>query len=341
MFVRPVNENDIPAVLDLSAQADFGLTTLPCDLDYLTRRIKSAHRSFSDIPDEPRGENYLFVLEDPDSGAIVGTSGIVSRVGGFEPFYAYERRTAVRESEKLGVRREISVLHLSAQHDGPCEIGTLFLAPDHRRGGLGALLSRTRFLFMAEYPDAFADTVIAELRGVSDATGVSPFWEGVGRHFFEIDFPKADWLSILDKSFIAELMPTDPIYVPLLPRDVQEVIGKVHPNTEAALRILEGEGFSRTNYVDIFDAGPVVSCARSEIATIRNSVVRRVRNLFDRPETGTPAIVCTRSRDAFRSALGTVVSTGDSETVDLSTAAAKAIGVGPGDEIRFLERSSG
>ena len=273
MVVRPVTESDIDAIAALSAQADFGLTTLPCDIEYLTRRIKSARRAFADIPDEPAGENYLFVLEDIESGAILGTRGIVSRVGGFEPFYAYEVRTAVRESKNLGIRREVAVLHLSGQHDGPCEIGTLFIDKSHRKGGLGALLSKTRFLFMAEHPDAFADTVIAELRGVSDASGNAPFWEGVGRHFFALDFPKADWLSIVDKSFIAELMPTDPIYVPLLPDNVQAVIGQVHPNTEPALRILEAEGFSRTSFVDIFDAGPLVSCPLAEIRSVRNSVV--------------------------------------------------------------------
>ena len=157
MFVaRPVTDDDLERVVDLASQADFGLTSLPCDLDFLRRRIERAQQSFAAIPQEAGGENYLFVLENLETGEIVGTSGIVSRVGGFEPFYAYEIKTVVRESESLDVRKEGEVLHLVAEHDGPCEIGTLFLAANHRRGGLGRLLSQTRFLFMAEHPNAFA-----------------------------------------------------------------------------------------------------------------------------------------------------------------------------------------
>lgn len=339
MIVRPVTESDIDAVVELSAQADFGLTTLPSDVDYLTTRINRARRAFADIPDEPGGESYFFVLEDPLSGKLLGTSGIVSRVGGFEPFYAYELRTAVRESEKLGVKRKVPVLHLSAQHDGPCEICSLFLAPSHRKGGLGALLSQTRFLFMAEYPEAFADTVIAELRGVSDSSGTAPFWEGVGRHFFEIDFPKADWLSIIDKSFIAELMPTDPIYVPLLHTDVQAVIGQVHPNTEAALHILEVEGFTRTCHVDIFDAGPVVSCPLADIRSVRQSIAATVVDLLseDQVDDTVTAIVCRPGGADFRSTLGAVRGKENGE-VELSDRCAGLLNVGVGDRVRYIPR---
>ena len=342
MLIRPVTESDIDAIVELSAQADFGLTTLPSNVDYLTTRIQRARRAFADIPDEPGGESYFFVLEDSISEKLLGTSGIVSRVGGFEPFYAYEVRMAVRESKKLGIKREVPVLHLSAQHDGPCEIGSLFLAPSHRRGGLGALLSQTRFLFMAEHPKAFADTVIAELRGVSDPSGTAPFWEAVGRHFFALDFPRADWLSIVDKTFIAELMPTDPVYVPLLHPDVQAVIGKVHPNTEAALHILEGQGFTRTNHVDIFDAGPVVSCPLADIRTIHDSVRATVVGLTpgENDANGTtPAIVCRPGGADFRSALGKIRKTDDGQ-VELSKPCADLIGVGIGDQVRYITRQN-
>ncbi len=41
-----------------------------------------------------------------------------------------------------------------------------------------------------------------------------------------------DYLSgIGQKVFIAELMPRFPVYVDLLPKDAQEVIGKMHPHT--------------------------------------------------------------------------------------------------------------
>jgi arginine N-succinyltransferase len=128
-----------------------------------------------------------------------------------------------------------------------------------------------RFLFIAEYPQAFEPLVVSELRGVIDSGGRSAFWDAIGKHFFEIDFPKADYLSVVNKKFIADLMPTHPIYVPLLPLEAQDVIGKVHESSIPALKNLRAEGFTLSDMVDIFDAGPCVSCPRDEIRTVRQS----------------------------------------------------------------------
>ncbi|MCZ6632845.1 MAG: arginine N-succinyltransferase, partial [bacterium] len=276
LVFRPVETGDLDQLVHLATLADYGLTTLPTDRDYLEKKVLQSTQSFERSPDEPGGETYFFVAEDLESGQVVGTSGIVSRVGGFEPFYMYEIKTVLHESSTLGVHKEIQVLHLVAEHDGPCEIGTLFLSPHYRRSGVGRFLSRSRFLFMADYSQAFAEMVIAEMRGVSDATGQSPFWEGLGRHFFDIDFPKADYLSILNKKFIAELMPTHPIYISLLPDKAQAVIGHVHEKTMPALKILEVEGFAFGRMVDIFDAGPIVRCPLAELKTVRESVQAKV-----------------------------------------------------------------
>ena len=50
-------------------------------------------------------------------------------------------------------------------------------------------------------------------------------------------------------------MPVHPIYVPLLPKDAQDVIAQVHESTKNALKLLERENFSFQNEVDIFEAG--------------------------------------------------------------------------------------
>ena len=99
-----------------------------------------------------------------------------------------------------------------------------------------------------------------------------------------MEFQQADRLSMKNKHFIAESMPTHPIYVPLLPKKAQEVIGKVHPNTEPALKLLESEGFAFNQEVDIFEAGPVVSCDKSEIRCVKESTSGRLHHL-SRPES--------------------------------------------------------
>ena len=328
LVFRPVRREDLDRLEELATQADYGLTTLPRDREYLQRKVRRSVQSFEREAEEPGGEAYFFVLED--DGLVVGTAGIVSRVGGFEPFYMYEIKTVTHASETLNVRKEIRVLHLVAQHDGPCEIGTLFLSPDHRRSGVGRFLSRSRFLFMADHLPAFADVVLAEMRGVSDGAGYSPFWEALGRHFFDIDFPKADYLSILNKKFIAELMPTHPIYITLLPQAAQAVIGQVHERTLPALKILEREGFSLSGMVDIFDAGPIVTCPVSELQTVRDSVSAPVCEVMDSVD-GEPVMVANGQWD-FRACLGAIAMT--DEGVGLSAEMAEGLNVGVGDAVR-------
>src|SRR5687768_3400263 len=129
--MRPVTPDDLDQLLELTSLTGFGLTTLPHDRDLLRRRIRASERGFEQVDDaSPKGETYLFVMEDLKTGKIVGTSGIVSKVGGFDPFYAYKIESSVIQSEMLNVRKEVKTLHLVLEHNGPCEIGSLFLHPD-------------------------------------------------------------------------------------------------------------------------------------------------------------------------------------------------------------------
>lgn len=340
MFViRPVREDDLEPLVKLAELTTFGLTTLPKDRDLLRRRIRDARHAFQRVEeDRPGSESYLFVMERPGVG-IVGTCGMVAKVGGFEPFYTYRLETSVHESKMLGVRKEIQVLHLLAEHDGPAEIGSLFLHPEHRGGGVGRALSLSRFLFIAEFPRFFDDEVIAELRGVIDQEGRSPFWDALGRHFFDIEFAKADALSIVNKEFIGELMPRYPIYVPILPQEAQEVIGQVHQNTRPARRLLESEGFAFCDMVDIFEAGPVLRCMRDEIRSVRESRRAEVVAITDEPpvdeETG-PDYLISNARRVFRCTMGKLRRSEDGVGVVLPAELAELLEVGISDPVRFV-----
>lgn len=276
-IVRMVETRDLDALVELAGLATHGLTTLSPDPERLSDRITKS---------EAR-EAPLLVMVESATGDVVGTSGIVARAATLdhhEPFYAYRLERTVHQSSALKVRTEVEALHLVKSFEGPTELGTLFLHPEHRKGGVGRLLSLSRFLLMARYPEWFENQVIVELRGVIDEAGHSPFWEAVGRHFFKVEYPQADELSARDKGFIAELMPTHPIYLPLLPGSAREVIGQVHPDTAPAKKLLEGEGFYFADMVDIFDAGPCLRCDRSAVRTIREAKTLKVVGWLDEDE---------------------------------------------------------
>jgi len=225
----------------------------------------------------PGQQNYLFVLEDTQSKEIIGVTGIEAAVGLDAPFYHYHIASHVHYSQRLGVKKVVETLNLCNDYTGASEVCTLFVREKFRRGFAGQLLSRVRYLFMANHPERFSDLVIAEMRGVSDDNGHSPFWAWLEPNFFGIDFPTADYLvGIGDKSFIAELMPKHPIYVALLSEEAQKVIGQVHEKTAPALRLLQKEGFLHRGYVDLFDAGPTVEVALKSIRTVQQSQLATV-----------------------------------------------------------------
>ena len=319
LIVRTVREDDLDSLFDLIQKSEFGLTTLKISKTELESRIERSLFAFRQKDARPQGQPYVFVMEDKSNGRLVGTCAIYSKTGGFEPMYSYEIKKSIHRSEELGVQKEIDTLHLREQHDGPTEIGSLFLSPDYWGGGHGRLLSMSRFLFLAEFRDRFENNVIAEMRGVVDSNGISPLWSALGSHFFQMDFPKAETLTTQSKKIIADLMPRHPIYLPLLPQDAQQVIGKVHSNTEPALAMLVKEGFERRGLVDLFDGGPTIECALDNIRAVRESQFGTVGAIAESVENGKQQII-SNSRLDFRTCLGKIHWDGETATIDEVTA---------------------
>lgn len=334
MLFRPARIEDLDQIVRLATKRTVGLTTLPTDRDILEERLTNSQKSFEYPPKKPRGELFLFILEDTDSKTVAGISGTVTKVGGFDPFYTYEIKTQINESATLGVHKEIKYLQLKIIHSGLSEIGTLFLDPDYRFGLNGRQLSLSRFLFIAEYAHFFEKEILAELRGVIDSEGHSPFWDALGRHFFDVEYEFADLMVMKDKSFINDLMPKHPIYIPLLPIVAQEVLGKVHENTVPALKLLEQEGFHFNGEIDIFEAGPTVSCPTQNIRTVRKSKSAVVSNIQDSIADNTMLIANPVSVNDFRVVIGSLDLYED-DTVTLPGHVAKTLNISKGDRVRY------
>ncbi len=271
LVVRAIKEQDLDSLMTLAGQVTGGMTTLKADRKMLGDRIEVACASFSEKIAPPQ-RDYVFVMEDTTIGRLAGVCAIKSAVGLDEPFYNYRIGTLVHSSKELNVFSRMDTLYLSNDLTGSAELCSLFLHPDYRNGSNGKLLSKSRFLFIAQFPHLFPEKLIAEMRGFQRADGTSPFWDSLGRHFFKMDFSRADDLTSLGKkSFIAELMPRHPLYVAYLPAEAQAVIGRVHVDTAPARRMLEQEGLHYESYIDIFDAGPVLQARVSELRALRES----------------------------------------------------------------------
>jgi len=274
VLYRPITKDDFDALFSLSKQAGVGVTSLQFDKKKMEAWIELSIRSLAEPVVKPGAEKYLFVLEDLNTNEVVGTSGLIACIGEDLPFYNYRISTYTRFCKELNITHFYDSLALVNDYHGATEIGSLVLSKTHRGLKLGEFLSRARFLFMANHPERFSNLVIAEMRGISDEQGRSPFWDSLGRHFFKMDFDEADRLSELtNKQFIADLMPRGAIYTELLSSEAQAAIGQPHPHTQPAYRILQKEGFTYRGYIDIFDGGPVIEAQQPNIHTIRLSQV--------------------------------------------------------------------
>ena len=79
LVVRPAESRDLLALERLAATATPRLTNLPAHRDRLEERILRSQRSLRAEIDFPGDEIYCFVLEDLDTGEVVGTAPRLAR----------------------------------------------------------------------------------------------------------------------------------------------------------------------------------------------------------------------------------------------------------------------
>lgn len=333
MFViRPIEEKDYHALETIAFTAHAGLLSLPKNPTLLKRKLHAAIDAINRKITSPDHETYLFVLENTSTGKIGGTCGIYSRTGVINPVYSFaliDEEPAMRD-----IGRDIKVLKVRKHAPGPTEMCSLYLLPDFRKGGLGRLLSLSRYLYIASHPQRFESKIIASLRGVIDKNGNSPFWQHVGRHFFESSFEEMFAMIQNDPSVVQHLLPKHPIYVPLLNPQAQKVINRPHANSVPALRMLSGEGFACSGEVDLFDAGPIVSAETQMIRTIQKSCVATITKISADKNDNMNSIIATINSD-FRCCLGQVRNNGN-DTIVINEEACRLLKIGIGDLVRYV-----
>lgn len=336
LIIRPIRAGDFESLYQIAEESGHGFTSLPVNADLLRHKIARAEASFVKVVDKPFDEGYLMVLEDTETRGVVGTCAIEAAVGMEDAFYHYRLGTEVYYSEQIEVRNEVETLTLCHDYTGAAELCTLFLREPYRKGNNGRMLSRSRFLFLAQHAKRFGETVIAEMRGVSDADGHSPFYGWLQKNFLGIDFVQADYLSGLGKkAFMAEMMPRNPVYVCLLPEEAQKVIGEVHTNTRPALSLLQAEGFRCRGYVDIFDGGPTVECRLTDIRAVRESRLLTV-DIGDMPESDKQFIISNTQLANYRATSAYLYIEEKADQVVISAELAEELLLVKGDQIRIL-----
>ncbi|MBS0481222.1 MAG: arginine N-succinyltransferase [Proteobacteria bacterium] len=339
-IIRAATPADLQHIYEMAKRTGGGFTNLPPDRPALTAKLERSMAAYSRVGDSVGDDLFVFVLEDTATGEVRGTCQIFSAVGLKWPFYSYRIGALTQHSTELERTFRADILNLSTDLEGATEVGGLFLHPGERSGGLGMLIARSRYLFIRNHRPRFADRTLAELRGVIDEAGGSPFWDGVAGRFFGMNFQDADEFNAKHgNQFIADLMPKHPVYIAMLSDHARSVIGVPHPSGRAAMRMLENEGFAWENYIDIFDGGPTMTVRTDQIRSIREAaddVVAAVDPTLGEHGGGEMRLVSVGTMADFRTAYGWTAPRGDGIALDAACAA--VLRIEPGMTVTHVAR---
>ena len=266
IVLRPAQLSDISNLERLAYASGPRVSTLPAKRSHLLSKVERSIYSFEQEVLTPGDESYLFVLEEVLTGQLLGTGAVNALAGNREPFYSFRNDIKIHSSRELNVHSRIHALTLNHDLSDHSQLCSFYIAPALVDTHYPSLITLGRLLFMSIFPRRFANEWMAVLPGISDKYGRAPFWEHVGRKFFGIDYNQVEYYNATrDKTFIAEMMPYHPLYVTLIDEEAQAVMGLVHSDAQLQCELLSEQGFEPDKYVEIFDAGPILSVPRNAI----------------------------------------------------------------------------
>ncbi|MBJ7311627.1 arginine N-succinyltransferase [Rugamonas sp. CCM 8940] len=335
--VRPVELADIAALEALAAVTMPGVHTLPKTRDKIAEAVERSLASFAAHVDIPSEESYLFVLESLDTKSLVGTAAIYASAGSNGTYFSFRNDVIQQVSRDLNISHSVHALTLCSELTACSQLSSFYVAEQEQGGPEAALLSRARLLYAVLAQQRFGDRFFVPLAGITDAAGGSPFWDALGRKFFQMDFLDAERVigGARNRTLIVELMPHYPVYVPLLPGDAQAAMGQIHPSGELAFNLLTAEGFEADDYIDIFDGGPILQANKNALRTFNGAMRRRVETAA--PErAAVPRVsyaVAAASEQNFRAVVADCAPVEAGGSVSLSLDVQEALQIAEGDTV--------
>jgi arginine N-succinyltransferase len=242
------------------------------------------------------GAERLFVAEQagPDGTApsrLLATLRLRPAIGLDLPRAWYHVGCTVHAARDLGLYHRQRTLMLGNDHTGASELADLATAggdlPWAEQAQALRLLVQSALLVMARQRARYAASLIAELPGPGEGAATSPFWYGLGRHFYAGDPAAARarlgpaWVSHL-----AALLPRQPVYTSFLPAAAQAAIAQVAPSARLRRDVLEEAGLHYSRHITIADGGPVLEADLDILPGVTGS---RAWAVADAPADGTGA----------------------------------------------------
>lgn len=201
-------------------------------------------------------------------GTPRGCVRIRRNIGLDTPRYWYHLGCVVHAAPELGLFHRQRTLLLGNDHTGATELADIAIDREAMssaqqtalwqllvRGALHLLQREQRH---GTEQAALDRKIIVALPGLRTAQNLSPFWQGLGRHFYPGDVASAlarfgsQWFT-----HVAALLPRHPVVVSLLDPEAQSAIGGVPADASGLQAAVELAGLRAGQHVTLYDAGPV------------------------------------------------------------------------------------
>ncbi|MBT9504133.1 MAG: arginine N-succinyltransferase [Burkholderiaceae bacterium] len=256
LLVRAMAPLDAPAFMALHGRCDEAQVR---DLQAASRRAFACAT--------PTAEMRVFVLLRGD--ALLGAAGLIASTGLELPRYSFRSGQVVHASAEMGMFKRAGTLVLGNDLTGAAELRLPLLAENAPPEAL-ALLLQAQLNEVLTQPQRFAETLICELPGQGDGNGNggqdSPFWQGLGRHFYSGQLPPDDaFFPPALRSHIGRLLPKHPLYSSFLPEAAQASLGQANGSCTTLAALLHQAGLRARGQLGIVDGGPVLEAAVDEL----------------------------------------------------------------------------
>jgi arginine N-succinyltransferase len=316
--IRRAMQSDLPTLHKLGKMVHF--INLPPDKEIIADKIRNSRKSFqraardAKTVHKPRPSSssggisektamadiFMFVLEEVGTEGCIGTSQVVSQMGGVghpNVCFKLETREKYADDLKFGAKHTVARVHLD--ESGPSELGGLILQPSFRGHSmkLGRFVGLVRFHFIGLHRRMFRSTILAEMMAPITGDGESLVWDTLGRRFIPLSYDEADRFCQYSRAFMTDLLPEGDIHLSLLPPAARAQFGEVGPETLPARRMLERLGFAYEGFVDPFDGGPYLTAKTDEIDLITSTFAAPLGASIAHEQTDRTGIVSVLNSD--------------------------------------------
>jgi len=253
--VRAIAPQDTAAFLALHGN---------CNEAQVSGLLAASQRAFACA--SPTAEMRVFALLRGNQ--LLGAAGLIASTGLELPRYSFRSGQVVHASAEMGMFKRACTLVLGNDLTGAAELRLPQLAADAPPEALALLLQAQLNEVLAQ-PQRFATTLICELPGQGDGDQASPFWQGLGRHFYSGPLPPDDaFFPPALRSHIGRLLPKHPLYSSFLPETAQAALGQANASCTPWAALLHQAGLRARGQLSIVDGGPVLEAAVDELRPV-------------------------------------------------------------------------